>query len=271
MKYFHLLSTARRNKMKSIGQILKNTRVKKGYSVEDIRLYIKVHPKYIIALETDDYSIFEGKVHSKGFLKIYAQFLELNADELLALWRREYERFFEPTEKPKFSGIKPIESSKFVFTPSMLIVGSLLVLLLSFFSYLYIQYRQFTGTPTLDIYYPEDNQVLEKDILDLTGKSELGAQVFINNQAIVTNPDGGFLTSLKLKEGLNTISIKAVNKLEKETEVVRTIIYRPKPVELPTQELTESTPSAETNNVMEDENEVINDSSSPDLDEALPQ
>ncbi len=219
--------------MKSIGQLLKNARNKRGLSVDDIQLVIKVHPKYIVALESDDYSVFEGKVHSKGFLKIYAQFLELNVDEIIALWRREYERVFERTEQKKFIGLKPLESAKFIITPSLIAGIVIAILLLGFFSFLFFQYRQFTGTPELEIYYPDDNQVLEKDVLDLTGKAEVGAQVFINNQLIVTNPDGGFLTSIKLKEGLNTISIKAKNKLEKETEIVRTIIYRPVPVETP--------------------------------------
>lgn len=228
--------------MKSIGLILKNARNKRGLTVEDIQAAIKVHPKYIRALENDDYSVFEGKVHSKGFLKIYAQYLELNLDELLALWRREYERVFESADHRKLIGIKPLESAKFIVTPSLVASVVLVVLLLGFFTFLYFQYRQFTGTPTLEIYYPDDNQVLETDVLDLTGKTEVGAQVFINNQQIVTNPDGGFLTSLKLKEGLNTISIKAKNKLEKETEIVRTIIYRPKP--LPIEQLPPETPES---------------------------
>ena len=37
---------------------------------------------------------------------------------------------------------------------------------------------------------------------------------------LIANPDGRFLTSVKLREGINTISIKAVNKLNKETEKV---------------------------------------------------
>ena len=159
--------------------------------------------------------------------------MELNVDEIIALWRREYERVFERTEQKKFIGLKPLESAKFIITPSLIAGIVIAILLLGFFSFLFFQYRQFTGTPELEIYYPDDNQVLEKDVLDLTGKAEVGAQVFINNQLIVTNQDGGFLTSIKLKEGLNTISIKAKNKLEKETEIVRTIIYRPVPVETP--------------------------------------
>jgi hypothetical protein len=110
------------------------------------------------------------------------------------------------------------------------------VVLLGFFVYLFFQYRQYTDAPTLEIYYPEDNLVVEDDVLDITGKVELDSEVFINNQRIISNADGSFLTSVKLREGINTISIKSVNKLNKETEKIRNIIFRPEeemPPEIP--------------------------------------
>lgn len=213
--------------MKSIGQILKSERLKKKYTIEDVNKFIKIHPDYIKALEGDDYSVFDGKVHSKGFLKIYVDFLGLDLDELLALWRREYETIFDDKDKEKFSKIKTIEPEKFVITPASLIITFVGIVLLVFFIYLFFQYRQYTGAPTLEIYYPEDNLVVEGDILDITGKVELDSEVFINNQKIISNADGSFLTSIKLREGINTISIKSVNKLNKETEKIRNIIYRP--------------------------------------------
>ncbi|MFC1756125.1 helix-turn-helix domain-containing protein [Patescibacteria group bacterium] len=216
--------------MKSIGQILKAARLKKNYTIEDVNKFVKVHPKYIKAMEANDYSIFDGKVHSKGFLKIYVQFLELDLDELLALWRREYEAAFDKEKDFKLSKIKVLEPEKFIITPSTLIIAFVGTLLLGFFMYLFFQYRQYTDAPTLDIYYPEDNIVVVKDILDITGKVELDSEVFINNQKIIANTDGSFLTSIKLREGINTISIKSVNKLNKETETIRNIIFRPEEI-----------------------------------------
>ena len=69
--------------MKSIGQILKTARQKKNFSVDDVYKFIKIHPSYLKALENDDYSVFDGRVHSKGFLKIYAEFLELDLREIM--------------------------------------------------------------------------------------------------------------------------------------------------------------------------------------------
>ena len=218
--------------MKSIGKTLKSARLKNNYTIEDVHKFIKIHPSYIKAMESDNYSIFDGKVHSKGFLKIYVDFLDLDLVELLALWRREYESAFDQKKGEKFSKLKVLEPERFVITPSVLIITFVAVMLFLFFTYLFVQYRQYTDAPILDIYYPQDDIVVVDDVLDLTGKVELDSEIFINNQKILANPDGSFLTSIKLREGINTISIKSVNKLNKETEVIRTIIYRPEREEI---------------------------------------
>ena len=59
---------------KSIGKLLLSQREKKKLTLEDIYKFIKIHPKYLYALENDDYSVFKGKGHAKGLLKIYGEF-----------------------------------------------------------------------------------------------------------------------------------------------------------------------------------------------------
>jgi trehalose/maltose hydrolase-like predicted phosphorylase len=120
------------------------------------------------------------------------------------------------------------------------------VLVVLFFGYIVYQYKNYTGAPYLEIYYPQNNIVVVSDIIDITGKTQLDSDVYINNQKVVLNNDGSFATSLKLKEGINTLSINAINRLSKKTELIKTIIYRPeqKQREITPLEVTESTPSA---------------------------
>ncbi len=233
---------------RSIGDILKKARDKKKLTLEKVTRDIKIHPNYIKALESDDYKVFSGKVHSKGFLKIYAEYLDLGVNEILALWRREYEPEFESKE---LSAIKPkkfIEPSRLVITPSNVALLAVFVVVVAFFSYLYFQYRDFTGAPKINVYYPPDNLVIATDILDITGKTDLDSEVFINSQKVVLGPDGSFAESVRLKEGLNTISIKAINKFEKSTESIKTIIYRPAKTDpiLEVEQSSQSTPSVGT-------------------------
>lgn len=228
----------------SIGTILKRSREKRRLTQDDVSKYIKIPNKYLRAMENDDYTIFSDKVHAKGFLRLYSEFLNLNSEELLALWRREYEKYFDTKKITTLAPQKPIKYPKVYITPSLIFVFVICVTVVGFFGYLFYQYRNYTGAPNMTVYNPKENSVVDNAILDITGVTDLDSEVYINNQKVVLNTDGSFAESLKLKEGLNTISIKAVNKLEKQTEFVKTIIYRPSEKEnLPLFETSESTKS----------------------------
>jgi cytoskeletal protein RodZ len=237
--------------VKSIGQVLRSEREKKKLTLQDVQKHIKIHPAYIRALEDDNYSVFEGKVHAKGFLRLYSKYLELNTEELLALWRRDYERYFEDTKTEKLYDISPVERSKIVLTPRLVLGTVAAVLIFAFFAYLYFQYSSYTDNPKLILHTPEDNLVLKEDIVDITGTTELDSKVFINNQEVVLNSEGNFAGSVRLREGINSISIVATNMLDKRTEEILTVIYRPdKPEVTPVdvnqvKETTESTSSKE--------------------------
>ncbi len=214
--------------MKSVGGFLIAARKNKKLTLEDIHKFTKIHPKYLKALEDDDYGVFSGKIHAKGFLRIYAEFLGLNVDQILAFWRREYEAVFDDKERELDEKLKARAAppSKLIVTPS-LVVGVLGALLITvFFGYLFYQYRTYSGAPKLEIYSPQNSIVVTDDILDITGKTDRDSVLLINNQRVILNMDGTFVTSIKLNEGLSTISIKSVNKLGKESQQIRTIIFR---------------------------------------------
>ncbi|MBI2414329.1 helix-turn-helix domain-containing protein [candidate division WWE3 bacterium] len=213
--------------MKTVGQILKTAREQKKFTLEDVHKFIKIHPKFLIALEEGEYQIFSNKIHAKGFLKIYSEFLGLDVPQVLAFWRREYEAMFEKRESllPKFK-VNHLQKVGVVLTPSLVLITLSVFLTLSFFSYLFYQYHTYSGAPKLDIYNPQNNVVINYEILDVTGKTDIDANLMINNQKINLDKDGGFATSIRLQPGLNTLSFLSVNKLQKETEEIRTIIYR---------------------------------------------
>lgn len=70
-----------------IGDILKEARQAKGYSVREVSEEIHIMSRYIDALERDDYSVFPGETYTTGFLTRYAEFLGLNAEQLLQQYR----------------------------------------------------------------------------------------------------------------------------------------------------------------------------------------
>ncbi len=67
-----------------IGERLRQAREEKSLSLDNIsqKIYIRVH--YLEALEAGDFDALPSLAQARGFLKIYAAYLELDPDEVLA-------------------------------------------------------------------------------------------------------------------------------------------------------------------------------------------
>lgn len=210
--------------MKRVGDILRKTREHKGLSYMDVNKFTKIHPKFLEALEENNYKIFSSPVHIKGFLKIYAGFLELNVSEILAFFRREYD---EATMN-KRRVIEPIKQPKYLITPATITTFSIIFLILLFFSYLFYQYRSFSGNPSLIIEKPSSDTTVFESMFEIVGKTDADASIFLNGQKIQTNIDGSFTEKINLSEGINTLNFLSVNKLQRESKLVRSVIYESK-------------------------------------------
>lgn len=81
--------------------------------------------------------------------------------------------------------------------------------------------------PFLSINEPEDNKKIQggDKKVRISGKTDPGANVFINDTQIILDKDGNFSADLPLNEGGSTISIKAVDSAGNTTEVQRRVNY----------------------------------------------
>jgi len=213
--------------MKSVGSILKNAREKKGLSHKEIFQEIKIHPRFLKALEEGTWDIFSSGVHAKGFLKNYAEYLGLNTNEVLAFFRREYDER-KNTQKIK-NFIQPLSHPRLVITPGLVLVTATLVFVTLFFGYVIYQYRSFAGAPILIIDQPRTDLTTTDPLLNVVGRTDPDATVTLNGQPISTGEKGTFSAHITLAEGVNTLNFVAENKLGRENRVSRTVVVRPAP------------------------------------------
>lgn len=68
----------------TIGERLRKEREKKGYSLEEVHGRLRIHPSILGALEENNFEALPASIYTKGFLKRYSEFLELNSHELLS-------------------------------------------------------------------------------------------------------------------------------------------------------------------------------------------
>ena len=72
--------------MESLGNKLRETREGKGISFDQVGLDTKLAARYLQALEKEDFSKFPGETYITGSIKSYGAYLELDVNELLAMY-----------------------------------------------------------------------------------------------------------------------------------------------------------------------------------------
>ena len=68
----------------SIGQRLKKEREARYLTLEKASEVTRIRTVFLQALEADDYSVLPSAAQGRGFLRNYAEYLELNVDEMIA-------------------------------------------------------------------------------------------------------------------------------------------------------------------------------------------
>ncbi|OBZ18316.1 hypothetical protein A8L34_01650 [Bacillus sp. FJAT-27264] len=69
--------------MSELGRQLKEARLQKGMSLDDVQEVTKIRKKYLEAIEAGDYKVLPGSFYVRAFIKTYAEAVGINPDELL--------------------------------------------------------------------------------------------------------------------------------------------------------------------------------------------
>jgi cytoskeletal protein RodZ len=72
-----------------LGNRLKEERLAKGLSLEDLQSLTKIQKRYLIGIEEGNYSSMPGNFYVRAFVKQYAEALQLNPDEIFELYKNE--------------------------------------------------------------------------------------------------------------------------------------------------------------------------------------
>jgi hypothetical protein len=76
----------------------------------------------------------------------------------------------------------------------------------------------------LEVSSPENGVTVAKGVVEVTGKTVPGAEVFVNEAQVKVDKDGNFRQKVTLQEGENFILITAGNEVG-DAEIERTVYY----------------------------------------------
>lgn len=69
--------------LQTIGAILRDHREVMGASLAEVEKATRIRQKYLAALEADEWHLLPGEVVGRGFLRNYANYLQINANDLM--------------------------------------------------------------------------------------------------------------------------------------------------------------------------------------------
>ena len=93
-----------------LGGILRAQRESKGITLEQAAEDTRIREKFLVALESGDNQALPGAVYTKGFLRNYADYLDLDSSELVGVYTAE--RSMTPEAPRRFEPMRPVMRSR---------------------------------------------------------------------------------------------------------------------------------------------------------------
>lgn len=215
--------------MITAGEVLKNKRESLGRPLDQVSSDTKIQKRFLEYIEQDKFSYFDSEVFLTGFIKIYAKYLGLDINKILALYRRsnpsvrkELIKKEEKESKEKNILGKKVLSFK-TLDPKTLVTFILSLFLLLIIGYIGLQIYKFQTPPKITIFEPLDGAEVNEESVTVKGEVDNNTTIEINDKPVETNDDGSFEKEIELKEGSNLITVRAKKNKNNTLETVEAI------------------------------------------------
>ncbi len=215
--------------MITAGEVLKNKRESLGKPLDQVSSDTKIQKRFLEYIEQDKFSYFDSEVFLTGFIKIYAKYLGLDINKILALYRRSnpsVQRELIKKEEKESKGKNIVGKKQLSFKtldPKTLVTFILSTFLLLIIGYIGLQIYKFQTPPEITILEPLDGAEVDKESVTVKGEVDNNTVIEINDKAVETNDDGSFEKEIELKEGSNLITVRAKKNKNNTLEAVETI------------------------------------------------
>lgn len=200
----------------NIFQELKNIRQKNCVSLERINRETKISLKYLRALEEGNTQMLPDVLYIKNIIKKYLAFFNIDAKPYLV--QMNIQKIIKQYPE-RIIGRKPL-----LVVPRLVKTALAAVLVLSFIGFLGYKINKIFIPPRVLVYSPGDGISVGEEMLEVRGKTEKGALIFINSEQVLPDKNGGFKKEIDLQKGLNIIKISGVRKYSKENIIWRNVV-----------------------------------------------
>jgi hypothetical protein len=204
-------------KIETLGSYLSHIREQLNMDIKTVSMLSQIKPKYLEQIEAGKWEDLPADVYIRGFLKSLAKTYHI--EERLLIDQYDKEHGFRQVKKP-------LPKTPFItltFTPKTVVIFAGIVASSILVWYIIAQVSSVLVPPEMALIEPSQDATIVGSSIIFSGNAEIGAEVFINGQVVVTDKNGAFSENLVLGQGVNVIEVVARNKFNKESRIVRTI------------------------------------------------
>ena len=201
----------------SLGSTLRSTREARGIDLARVQRDTRIQFRYLLALEDGDYGDLPEPLYVRGFIRLYASYLELDPTGLLA----RYERETRPPSSPRTRSAneppprqRPVGAGHLVLTSTRLGVALIAVGVAALGIYLGYELITFARTPELRLTAPAaDLAAYSAETITVSGQTAPNATVTLSglrhNPDVTADGEGRFTVVVQLVPGSNVITVVA--------------------------------------------------------------
>ncbi|WKZ30547.1 MAG: DUF4115 domain-containing protein [Candidatus Dojkabacteria bacterium] len=210
--------------MLTVGQILKRAREQAKVTIDEIAQTTKIRKEYLEKIERNEFTGFVSTTFVKGFIRSYANFLDLDPDNLVALYRRQVGE----DEKPIKANLKKVKTEGFSISPAHIISLGLALFFIFIIGVLIVQFYRLQQPPAIEIASPAESPfTTDKQSFEIKGATEDQVILMLNGAQVQLRPDKTFSVLVELAPGENIITIEGwkVNAEQKKTYKTLVVTY----------------------------------------------
>lgn len=169
-----------------LGARLKEARLAKGFSLDDLQEITKIQKRYLVGIEEGNYSIMPGSFYVRAFIKQYAEAVGLDSDEILAEYKQDVpgsqsaEVAQSFTQSPSRRKLASSSSNKMMEMMPKIIVALFIIVIIIVIWSLYLQKAKNTpdvveDKPAIQYEKPQSDSVNAEET-DTTTNEEAAAE-----------------------------------------------------------------------------------------------
>ena len=209
----------RRVEILSLNKLFEQERKAKNMSFKSLSKKTGISTRNLQKIEEGKWSELPARIYIIDFLSRCERALGLSDGYFVDVYNSEFKNQDDINLR-----VKKISKKSFVVTPKIITKSAFFLFIISILFYFIFQLSYLLGDPKLIVTSPKDDIITSTKDLVISGVTQPDNKVYVNDNELFVNSNGEFTEIIPLQPGLNTIKVKAKNRLNKEFLIIRRVI-----------------------------------------------